>query len=147
MIYLLNCKRNQRLNLGSLKCISFFFENQFFISMKYIKNRKIKIEYTSNSTLLAGKVLKVSKVSSQYFGPSYFLQIYILDICDNPLTPTPHVSSIQICGQPRHTPDICHRRHRWRLCKQILKGVKFSRLNAKNWNFPFFSCTLGTLFE
>ena len=32
-------------------------------------------------------------------------------------------------------PHICHRHHRWCLCKKKLPGVNFYRFNAKNWQF------------
>ena len=35
-------------------------------------------------------------------------------------------------------PHICHRHHRWCLCKKFLSGVNFSRLSEKMHIFDFF---------
>ena len=52
-------------------------------------------------------------------------KLYLMDLKDQ------HREKLFICT----IPDICHRHHRRCLCKKILPGVIFFRLNAKNCHF------------
>ena len=43
-------------------------------------------------------------------------------------------------------PHICHRHHRWCLCKKKLPGVNFYRFNVKNWQFTVYFVVIYAFF-
>ena len=96
-------------------------------NLNLVYYKEIALEFISQKFL--GKQLwneKACKKHKEYTLKRISMdKLYLMDLKDQ------HREKLFICT----IPDICHRHHRRCLCKKILAGVIFFRLNAKNCHF------------